>query len=290
MSHRRNRTLAVQSLFLSLSLAACNRAQRTPMRETSLESMLEESPPAGVPGITGPGEEASAAPDCTALGRRVTHCLGAAGGSVRVGPLGAVVATSDGLLTLEVPAAALSSEVAIQIAPTAAPPWTDGFVSHVYDLSPAVEFAIPARLTLAYRSADLPEGVPEARVSLYTVEGEGWSRAPESATDTRQHAVSAPLDRLRTAGALAPLTSLSILPLRRTLSVGESQVFKATTLPEGRVVSWAVSPRTVASIDSHTGRLTALAAGRARVVASGASLRRAAEVEIVAAPGATGSR
>ena len=292
MMHRRN-LYPVFSLFISLSLVACNRAQRTPIRETSMESMLEESPPVGLSGIAAPGAEPSEAPDCDALGRRVTHCLGPAGGSVRVGPLGAVVGTSDGLLTLEVPAAALSSAVTIQIAPAAASPWTDGFVSHVYDLSPEVDFAIPARLTLAYRSADLPEGVQEARVSLYTVEGEAWTRARESTIDTRRHAVSAPLDRLRTAGALAPLTSLTILSPRRTLSVGESQVFKAVTLPEGRAVSWAVSPRTVASIDSHTGRLTALAPGRARVVASGASLLRAAEVEVVpspAGPGVTRSR
>src|SRR2546427_738475 len=60
-----------------------------------------------------------------------------------IGPLGAVVATSDGLLTLEVPAAALRSPVTVRIAPATAPPWTEGFVSHVYDFSPDVDFAIP---------------------------------------------------------------------------------------------------------------------------------------------------
>src|SRR3989449_11516294 len=71
----------------------------------------------------------------------------------------------------------------------------------------------------------------------------------------RKHEVSAPLDRLRTAGALAPMTSLSILSPAGTLKVGDSQVFQAVTVPEGRAVSWAVAPRTIAVIDSHTGKI-----------------------------------
>jgi Bacterial Ig-like domain (group 2) len=281
MTHRRIASLAF--LFVPLSLLACNRAQRTPIRETSLESVLEESPPVAQSGI-GTGINAAVAPDCNALGRRITHCLGPAGGNVRIGPLGAVVGTSDGMLMLEVPAAALPAAVTVQIAPTAAPPWTAGFASHVYDFSPEVEFTIPVRLTLAYRSEDLPEGVPEARVSLYTVEDGAWTRNRESLIDARQHTVTAPLDRLRTAGALGPLTALTVLSPRWILAVGDSQVFTAATVPEGRNVSWAVSPRTVASIDSRTGRLTGLAAGHVRVVASGGGLHRAVGVEIVPAP------
>ncbi len=291
MVHRRNRWLLF-GLSLSFLSTSCNRAQRSPLREPTLEATIEEAPPAAASETVAKGVEAAEGPDCSALGRHVTHCLGPAGGSVRIGPLGAVVGTSDGLLTLEVPAAALTSPVTVRIAPTAAPPWTEGFISHVYDFSPDVDFAIPARLTLGYRNADLPEGFLEARLSLYTVENGTWKRARESAIDRREHQVSAPIDRLRTAGALAPMTSLAILSPGRTLTVGDSQVFKAVTVPEGRTVSWAVSPRTVAVIDSRTGRLTALAAGRARVVASGASLMRAAEVEVVlpAGPGDHGNR
>ena len=291
MAHRRNRWLLF-CLSISLLPTACNRAQRSPMREPSLEATLEGAPPAAASETVAKGDEAAEGPDCSALGRRVTHCLGPAGGSVRIGPLGAVVATSDGLLTLEVPAAALRSPVTVRIAPTTAPPWTEGFVSHVYDFSPDVDFAIPARLTLAYRNADVPEGVPEVKLSLYTVENGAWTRARESAIDRRKHEVSAPLDRLRTAGALAPMTSLSILSPAGTLKVGDSQVFQAVTVPEGRAVSWAVAPRTIAVIDSRTGRLTALAPGRARVVASGASLLRAAELEVVlpTGPGVDGTR
>lgn len=258
---------------------ACNRAQRSPMREPSVEAALQEEPPA--PEAIARGD--AAGPDCSALSRGITHCLGPAGGSARIGPLGAVVGTSDGLLTLEVPAAALASEVTVRIAPTAAPPWTDGFVSHVYDFSPEVEFAIPARLTLAYRSADVPKGVREARLSLFTVESGAWKRAGESAIDRRKQEVSAPLDRLGTAGVLAPLTSLAIVAPGRSVTVGDSQTFKAVTVPEGRTVSWAASPRAIAVIDARTGKLTAIAPGRARVVASGASLLRAVDVEVVPA-------
>jgi len=121
-----------------------------------------------------------------------------------------------------------------------------------------VDFATRPALTLAYRNADVPEGVPEVKLSLYTVENGAWTRARESAIDRRKHEVSAPLDRLRTAGALAPMTSLSILSPAGTLKVGDSQVFQAVTVPEGRAVSWTVAPRTIAVIDSRTGRLTTL--------------------------------
>jgi len=210
---------------------------------------------------------------------------------VRIVRVAAEVATSDGLLTLEVPAAALRSPVTVRIAPTTAPPWTEGFVSHVYDFSPDVDFAIPARLTLAYRNADVPEGVPEVKLSLYTVENGAWTRARESAIDRRKHEVSAPLDRTahgRGTGA----HDVAVHPVAgRDLEGGRQPGLPSRHRPEGRAVSWTVAPRTIAVIDSRTGRLTALAPGRARVVASGASLLRAAESRSCChGPGVDGTR
>ena len=74
MAHRRIRWL-FSCLSISLLPTACNKAQRSPMREPSLEATLEEAPPAAASETVAKGDEA-AEPDCSALGRRVTHCLG----------------------------------------------------------------------------------------------------------------------------------------------------------------------------------------------------------------------
>src|SRR5258707_12375584 len=89
MAHRRNRWLLF-CLSISLLPTACNRAQRSPMREPSLEATLEGAPPAAASETVAKGDEAAEGADCSALGRRVTHCLGPAGVSVRIGPLRAV--------------------------------------------------------------------------------------------------------------------------------------------------------------------------------------------------------
>jgi hypothetical protein len=269
-------------MISALDLIACNKAQRTPIRETSIEAIVEEAPPATPAEVASSDQEPAEAPECRALNRHITHCLAPGGGGVRIGPQGAVVGTSDGLLTLVVPPASLSAPVTLTIAPTSSPPWTDGFVSHVYDFSPEVTLAIPARLSLAYRPVDVPAGVSENRLSLYTVDEGSWRRVHESSVDTREHLVTAPLERLRTAGALGPLSSLTILPATPVLSAGDSYVFKAMTIPAGRSVSWAVSPRTVAAIDRRTGRLTALAPGRVQIVVSAGGVSKATSVTIVA--------
>lgn len=269
-------------LFFSLTAIACNKAQRTPMRESSIEEMLEPAPDHGREAIASGEASTSEAQECLPLHRHITHCLAPGGGTVDIGPLGAVIGTSDGFLTLVIPAAAVSAPMKLTITPTLAPPWTDGFVSHVYDFSPELNLAIPARLSLGYRPSDVPAGISEARLSIFTAEDGRWWRAPSSTVETSEHLVTAPLDRLRTAGALVPLSSLTILTATSVLAAGESASYQARTMPAGRSVSWAISPRTVATIDRATGRLTALAPGRAQIVASAGGVSTASSVTVVA--------
>ena len=73
--------------------------------------------------------------------------------------------------------------------------------------------------------------------------------------------------------------SVTIAPALAQLTVGQTQQFTATVLPESvsnRSVTWSVAPAATASIDA-AGLLTALAPGQAVVTATTASGNRTAQ-------------
>ena len=58
-------------LFFSLTAIACNKAQRTPMRESSIEEMLEPAPDHGREAIASGEASTSEAQECLPLHRHI---------------------------------------------------------------------------------------------------------------------------------------------------------------------------------------------------------------------------
>lgn len=278
------------TVFVALISAAwgCNKAQRTPLREPDLlTASLAADDWKPVAPLQGQDVEDLDAvdPACSRLSAPVTRCLPPSGGTVEVGPLGATIGTTDGNFRLAIPPAALATQITLRMGPTMEPPWTSGYVSHAYDLGPeGVTFSIPATLSLSHSVDDLPANVSGGRLALHMVVGGQWRRLPASQVDGTTHLVSAPIERLGTVATLAPATGLTVSPGVATLRVGEVRQLNATTVPEGRAVSWSIVPSGIATIDSRTGLLAARAPGSARVVAASAGFIK--QTGIVVLPGA----
>ena len=270
----------------------CNKVQRTPLRdpapltsslaatEREREQQLQDDHLEGLDAVD---------PACRHLGVQVTRCLPPGGGTIEAGPEGATIATTDGNFKLTIPPAALARRTTLTIGPAMAPPWTAGYVSHAYDLGPeGVAFSIPATLSLAHAADDLPERTGNGRLALHMVIDGKWRRLQGSSLDVAAHLVSAPIERLGTAATLAPTTALNLRAEPAALRIGEVRQLSATTVPEGRDVSWSIVPSGIATIDPRTGVLSAYAPGRARIVAaSGGTISQAA---IVVMPAGSDSR
>ena len=268
------RTQGIVFLLAVGTAWGCNKAQRTPLREPELltASLAADEGRPVPPRQDEELEEPDAVdPACSRLGMRVTRCLPPSGGTVEVGPQGATIATSDGNFRLAIPPAALATRTTLHVGPATAPPWTAGYVSHAYDLGPeSVTFSIPATLSLAHAAEDLPGNVATGRLALHMVVDGQWRHLEASKVDAAAGLVSAPIERLGTAATLVRTTGLTVSLGAATLRVGEVRQLSATTVPEGRAVSWSIVPSGVATIDPRTGLLAARAPGRARIVAASA--------------------
>ncbi len=113
------------------------------------------------------------------------HGIGS--GNAVVGPGGGVLRSADGLVTLRIPAGALSSPAPIAIAPVMyAPP---GALSGTYDISPEVTLAAPAELTISYSTSQLGQ-TKASSLKLSSVWGNGWVPQPSTSVDESRHSAT----------------------------------------------------------------------------------------------------
>ena len=111
-----------------------------------------------------------------------------------VGAAGGSVSSSDGKVTLDIPAGALASDVRIDIEPSTS--FTEqGLVGGtLYDLTPdGTAFAKPVTATFRYDPARLPAGGSESGARLFKFLTNGQRLADPSTVDTAAHAVTAEL-------------------------------------------------------------------------------------------------
>jgi len=112
--------------------------------------------------------------------------------SATIGPAGGSIRSSDGRLTLRVPAGALSQPVTLSFQQTTnnAPQGT----GPGYQLLPSgITFARPAHLTLAYGRAET-EGSSAEALTLAVTEGSGWYAIGGGSVDPGRQTLTVPLD------------------------------------------------------------------------------------------------
>jgi N-acetylneuraminic acid mutarotase len=118
----------------------------------------------------------------------------AAGGSAPVGASGGNVTTADGSVGLAIPSGALGGTTDISAATVEPPAEGTGPWAPVIELGPeGTTFAQPVTLTLAYTPQNLPAGVPDSALGVYTFDGTGWEAVPGSVVNQIDHTVSAPI-------------------------------------------------------------------------------------------------
>jgi hypothetical protein len=105
-----------------------------------------------------------------------------------VGPAGGALTSSDGALTVTVPAGALSADVNLTIAPEASPP--AGAIGTTYDIGPSgTNFAMPVTIRLEYTPGALGSADPSTlHVATYAMNA--WQPLANGTVDTQGHAVS----------------------------------------------------------------------------------------------------
>ncbi len=108
---------------------------------------------------------------------------------------GGTVMTSDGNVTLDIPAGALAAETDISIFPQAVRPAADGLVPGTcYEFGPeGTQFSHPAEVVISYSEASLPAGCEEDSLVLNKVVGNAWEPVPGSQVNVADDNVSAPL-------------------------------------------------------------------------------------------------
>jgi hypothetical protein len=123
------------------------------------------------------------------------------GSGTLIGPEGGSVTSSDGHVTLSIPAASLRSQVSILLLPLEA--WPAGALGAVYQILPTgLQFDPAATLTFHYADVDLG-GTPLDQVKVGNAVGPQWVALP-SVVDATKKTISASLAHLSTYGLVGP--------------------------------------------------------------------------------------
>lgn len=117
------------------------------------------------------------------------------GGSAAIGTSGGNVTTADGSVGLSIPEGALAGTASITAAAVAPPAEGTGPWAPVIELGPdGTTFTAPVTLTMAYVPEELPEGVPESALGVYTLRDGGWALVPGGVVNASDNTVSVPIE------------------------------------------------------------------------------------------------
>ena len=123
-----------------------------------------------------------------------------------VDPVGGEVSLADGAVKLVFPANAVSEAIFITAQPATGLPAEPGLISGTaFDFGPdGIVFDQPVTLTIEYDPSDLPPGVPEERLGIYTLHGDHpfWDPV-DGVVDVSNHTVSAAIDGFSTFSVIA---------------------------------------------------------------------------------------
>jgi hypothetical protein len=140
--------------------------------------------------------------------------------SATIGPQGGSIQSSDGRLTLKVPAGALAQPVAFSIAPVATNDAPNG-IGSAYDISPdGVTFAKPAQLVFGWASTEI-NGTGSGNLGLAVLNGSAWSAVGGASIDLLNGVFVIPVSSTSlSVNAASPLQALLAGGSRRVARFG----------------------------------------------------------------------
>jgi hypothetical protein len=210
---------------------------------------------------------------------------------------GAVVSTAgasfsvlNSLVSVDIPAGALTQTRNVTIAPATSFPANDRVVpGTTFDFGPTgVTFAQPVTISIKYDPSKVINS-PDSGLRLYEVVGTGWRLVPESSVNTGTKTVTGRVDHFTVYGVLlqAPVASITInrdTTVQVQTTVQFSAALKdAEQLPLNRVVKWESSNNAIVAIDAN-GLARALLPGQSTITASAEGKVASATVTVVPGP------
>ena len=169
--------------------------------------------------------------------------------------------TTDGKAAVAIPAAALPAGTGITVTPAALPPadlaGTGVLGATAFDFGPSgTQFAVPATLSLSYVPAQLPAGVDEADLRLYTLVGGRWSLVPGSGVDVDANTVTGDISHFSVYSVGVRAASASLATAWTPLAPGATRQLEAISRdPDGNVLAnraatWSSSNPAFATVDT----------------------------------------
>jgi hypothetical protein len=131
------------------------------------------------------------------------RCQSVANGAnaVEIGPSGGTVTSSDGKLSMNIPAGAMDGSIVFSV--RAATAWPSGAVGQVYEVEPSgTQFSKPATIALSYAGLNI-DAATAARLFVGTAVGSSWQSLGTAVNDTRAETVASTTTHLSVFGLVA---------------------------------------------------------------------------------------
>lgn len=154
------------------------------------------------PGATADADQDDAATSGATTSPEETGSIDASlsGSDDSIGPLGGQLTTDDGTVSLDIPAGALDTDVALTIANVEPPP-NDALLA--IDLGPnGTQFNSPVTITISYAELGIDSSMLE-RLELARLTAGTWESLPDSALNSAAQTVSATTEHFSTYGLVA---------------------------------------------------------------------------------------
>ena len=207
-----------------------------------------------------------------------------------VSTAGASFSVLNSIVSLDVPAGALTQTRNVTIAPATSFPASERVVpGTTFEFGPTgVTFAQPVTISIKYDPSKVINS-PDSGLRLYEVVGAGWRVVSESSVNTDTKTVTGKVNHFSVYGVLlqAPVATITI-NRDTTVQVQTTVQFSAALkdveqLPLNRVVKWESSNDAIVTIDAN-GLARALLPGQSTITGSAEGKLASATVTVVPGP------
>lgn len=207
-----------------------------------------------------------------------------------VSSAGASFSVLNSVVSVEIPAGALTQTRNITIAPTSSFPPNDRVVAGTtFDFGPTgTTFAQPVTISIKYDPSKVINS-PDSGLRLYEAVGSAWRLVPESSVNTTTKTVTGKVSHFTVYGVLvqAPVATITI-NRDTTVQVQTTVQFAATLrdiegLTLNRVVTWTSSNPAAVTVDAN-GLARALVPGQSTIAAAAEGKTASATVAVVPGP------
>jgi hypothetical protein len=121
--------------------------------------------------------------------------------AIEIGSSGGTVTSSDGKISMDIPAGAIDGSIVFSV--KAATAWPSGAVGQVYEVEPSgTQFSKPATIALSYAGLNI-DAATAAKLFVGTAVGASWQSLGTAVNDTRAQTVASTTTHLSVFGLVA---------------------------------------------------------------------------------------